>query len=392
MTRKVNILYLQHADALGGSVVSLRELIVDALENNYNCTVVCPNLKVAKVYDEIGAKTYVNTVARLHHNTVYHYPFSIIGFLRFTKAILKTFWSFIRYWKILTETKPDIVHLNSSTLILCCIFFRIIGVPVILHVRENIVEGNVGIRKNLIRILANKMATAIIYISEYEFQILGTQPDKSFVIYNYVHEDAFKSKITPLKPSKEKFVLITLGGLFKLKGGNIILQSLAQVSNNIELLILGCDDPRLNDKEILQSETVEYLKELLTLLSLPEIDRKVKFIGKVNDPESYISAADALIFWAALPHFPRPVFEAWLLKIPVIYFNPLFKNGLINTDNTLQVEVSSPTSLREAINNIKSSVVFTDSARERSYALAKLNFTQMNFKKINGVYQSCLNG
>jgi UDP-N-acetylglucosamine:LPS N-acetylglucosamine transferase len=391
MGKKTSVLYLQHADALGGSVVSLRELVVDALNGGYECIVVCPNEVISRIYREIGAKTYVSTVVRAHHNTVYFYRFSPLGFLRFIWAILKTALSIIKLGRIIREVRPDIIHLNSSTLILYCIYFRLLQIPVVIHIRENVVNGYFGIRKNLIRKIANTFAAAIIYISEFEFEILKTMPEKSFVIYNYVHEKSFQADVGPKLPGN-KLTLVTLGGLFSIKGGNIILRAMAQLGEDVELLLLGCDDPRVHAQEILSSESKAYLQELLELLHDERVGKKVRFEGKVKNPAYFIGMADALIFWATSPHFPRPVFEAWLLKIPVLYFNPLFKNPIINDTNTFIVKEGSPEGLAQSIVQMQASLIFTEKGREKGYDLARKNFTELNFEKIKTVYKSCLNG
>ncbi len=45
------------------------------------------------------------------------------------------------------------------------------------------------------------------------------------------------------------------------------------------------------------------------------------FVGKLDNVVSIIALCDGLIFAGCTPHFPRPVYEAWALKKPVIVFN-----------------------------------------------------------------------
>ncbi len=388
-----SILYIQHAQAVGGSVVSLKELIIDALASGYCCTVVCPNENIANIYKAIGAQTYVDTVVTFNHNTAFHYKLNVLNCLRMVKMVLRTFLSCVSFSAILKKVRPDIIHLNSSNLILYCIYFRMLKIPTVFHVREYIVTGSFGIRKSIIQKIANITTTYIIYISEFEFELLNTDRRKSIVIYNYIHENEFKKDITAVhtaEPNHIKFTLITLGGLFKLKGGDIILKSLESVGENVELLILGCEDPRTNKNQIAEVDGEGYVNKIIELLQNEMISSKVRFIGRVNNPAKYISQADALIFWAALPHFPRPVFEAWLLRRAVLYYNPLFKNDKIDGSNAFIVPEYSAKALGHSIMMIQSSNLFSHVSLNNAYNIAKLNFTECNFKKIDKVYHNVL--
>lgn len=388
MTGK-RILYVQHADVLGGSVVSLKELVRDALAEGYDCAVVCVNAKIAAIYTELGARTYVCTnLARINHNTVLVYGIGLIGFLRLGKALLKTFISWLQLISIVRAVKPHVVHLNSSTLILYTIYFYLLGIPRVYHVRENVVRGHFGIRRSIISWIASRFASATIYISEFEFKLLRTKPERSFVVYNYVHlNDFLASAHRAVGNGHTALRLITLGGIFRLKGGDVILESLRFVSRrDVELVVLGSEDPRVNATELSSTDGIEYSSKVLALLNDDRIGSRVHFAGKVHNPEAYLATADVLIFWAAAPHFPRPVFEAWLLKKQVIYYNPLFENDLLTAENVMVAEDGSPSTLGQLIDRAASKPAEAGEA-SRLYATAVDCFTERNFKKIEAIYK-----
>lgn len=389
------ILFVQHALATGGSVVSLREVVTDALQRGYQCTVVCPNPIVAKFYDDIGAATFVTHLTVFNHNTVFFYRATPLDVFRFLKMLIMTFVSFLGLIRIVRSFKPEIIHLNSSNLILYTFFFRIFGIPTIYHVRENVVKGYFGIRKAFIRTMANALPKFIIYISEYELELLRTRIGKSFVIYNYVHEkDFLRSEALPAETTAQispgKFKVIVLGGLFKIKGGDRILQALQYVGEGMELLVLGCSDPRQNGEELAAVDGKPYCMEIVDLLGRASIRNKVKFFGRVARPSDYIAYADALLFWAASPHFPRPVFEAWLLRKPVVYFNPQFKNKIIDEENVCVVGENSAPALASALAGLQASRHMEEEQKAKVYHLAKANFTEANFNKIDALYRRCL--
>lgn len=391
MNSRKTILYLQHADAIGGSVISLKEVIIDALARGYDCTVISRNKAVAEVYEGIGAQSLVGLVAQLNHNSAYSYRLTPIDLLRLMRAFVNTIVSFFSLRRIVKKVKPDIVHLNSSTLFLYTLYFKLSGINTILHVREYIVNGYVGLRKSIIRAFANK-ATYILYISEYEYALLKTKPEKSFVIYNYVHEKTFVAPDDKAEgvSGNPKFSIITLGGLFKLKGGKIILQSLSQMDDTVELIVLGCENPYVHPEEISKREDEKYANDILNLLKEEGVRSKIRFEGKVQDPAPYIRRADALIFWAASPHFPRPVFEAWLLRKPVLYFNPSFQNKIINSENVVVVEEGTVAALCQALTRLRRNEELLKKNVEKAFLLARESFTERNFERIDKVYQMCL--
>ncbi|SHG92245.1 Glycosyltransferase involved in cell wall bisynthesis [Chryseolinea serpens] len=386
------ILYVQHAGAMGGSVVSLRELVLDAVQQQYRCVVACPNQEIADVYRAIGAEAFVTPIMGFNHNTALFYKATVLDILRFIKMLLMTRISFWKMRKIVKAVRPDIVHLNSSVLILYALFFRRFSIPVIYHVRENVVQGYFGWRKSFIRKAANKWAAAIIYISEYEFELLGTDLGKSTVIYNYVHEHAFQqdAEADNRPVADQQFKIVILGGLFNLKGGKTILESLMRAPSEVELLVLGGVDPREKGAELSALESKTYFAEIVALLNRPEVGDRVKFYGRVSNPAKYISRANALLFWAAAPHFPRPVFEAWLLEKPVLYYNPLFKNPIINERNVSVVQENTPDALAKCIQALPGSSFTSAETIAANYAVAKANFTEQNFLKIDAIYRQHL--
>jgi len=347
---------------------------------------------VASVYEAVGIEAHVATVAPLNHNTAYFYKFNLLDPLRVVKVLLMTLLSFVQLVSVVRKVRPDIVHLNSSTLVLYIVFFRFFRLPVVYHVREYVVRGYFGFRRFLIRSLANALATAVIYISEQEQELLKTTAAKSYVVYNYVRLETFmKWGNEPLNAiQKTKFTVLTLGGIVKLKGGSQLLASLAHLKNDAELWVLGGNDPRVHPDEIAKVDGEKYLETILGLLARPEIATRVKFLGRTNQSASYIQACDALIFWANSPHFPRPVFEAWLLKKPVIYHNPGFNNPYITRQTVVMVNGTAPGALASAIETVGHSNVFDADRVNRSFNTAIEHFTEQNFQKIHSLYRLCV--
>lgn len=57
-------------------------------------------------------------------------------------------------------------------------------------------------------------------------------------------------------------------------------------------------------------------------LALDSLQRDcVRFVGKLKHVAPLLAACDVLVFAGTLPHFPRPVYEAGLMKKPVVVFD-----------------------------------------------------------------------
>lgn len=389
MHNKPTILYIQHAPTLGGAVVSLKEIVVDAMSSGYRCVVCCVNRSIADVYREVGAEAVIVTIAPLNHNTALHYKATLLDTLRLLKLAVKTVISFVQLSIVILKIRPAVIHLNSSTLILYNMLGFILRVPTVFHVRENIVFGAYGLRRAFIRKIANLFAKAIIYISEHEEALLKTNHRKSTVVYNYVHKDRFLAALGLYKPTG-KFVFMSVGGLFSLKGGQILLKAVEHLPEDFECHFLGTDDPAVSSQELRSIEGDAYVDNLLQQLSVHTVRSRVKFLGRVPNPEEFMAKADAVVFWARNPHFPRPVFEAWLLKKPVIYYNPLFSNPCINDSSVKIVSDDSSEQLSSAIVSVKSHLSDFEKIAVTNFNVAIDVFSEKNFQKLNNIYKQLM--
>jgi len=388
---KKSVLYIQHAPRVGGSVISLKELVIDAIDHKIDCYVVCVNNEVGEFYKSIGAKTFIAPIAVFNHNTALQYELKFGHLLHVFKQCVKLFFSFFYFLKIILQVKPQIVHLNSSTLISYTLFFWLIGIKSVVHIREFIVKGNWGIRKRILRLMLNFFAEKIFYISEIELENLKTKKSKSLIVYNYLHTKDLPSDARKAIPYQEKFKLITLGGIYKIKGGDVLLESFKHLDDRFELQIMGSEDPRKDVFDLIKVEGQDYYNKIMALLNEEEISKKVKFLGRVNDPMNYLRQANALIFWTLSPHFPRPVFEGWLLDCHIIYYNPDFRNTYINTETVNFVNGYEVLDLKATIENLLSNQEALLYKVENGNNIAHRCFTEQNFRAVLNSYNKIFN-
>jgi glycosyltransferase involved in cell wall biosynthesis len=85
----------------------------------------------------------------------------------------------------------------------------------------------------------------------------------------------------------------------------------------------------------------------------------------VEDVAPLIAASDVLVFGGTIPHFARPVYEAWLMKRPVIAFDtPVMRAEIDDSEDGLLVP-------RDSAERLVASVRAIDEDRPRAQRLGE---------------------
>jgi len=293
-SNKKKLLFIHHGRGIGGAPKSL-SLITNNLDfSKYEVVLIFLTESPAK--DLFEKYTSVEVI----HQKIFYFNHTStwvkisdlhIGILQLVS------WIKVRFFiapKIYKKYNPDLVYLNSSVLSDWLVAAKKLNIKTIMHVRESVSNGYFGIRKLMLKMIINKYADKIIYISKHNADILDTEPDKSMIIYNSVLAEAEYSTYP------KTYDLIYLGGDKKIKGFDLLKQSL----------------PFLKDKKICilghySSDNVDLFK------SYDNID----FVSFTTNSELYIAQSRILLFPATTPHFPRPVIEAMMLNTLCISSN-----------------------------------------------------------------------
>jgi N-acetylgalactosamine-N,N'-diacetylbacillosaminyl-diphospho-undecaprenol 4-alpha-N-acetylgalactosaminyltransferase len=102
---------------------------------------------------------------------------------------------------------------------------------------------------------------------------------------------------------KDKLYLISVGRLIKLKRNNDLIEALNLLDKKYEILFVG------------HGEEKDNLEKLAKELNL---ERRVHFIGQVNNPYKYIAKCDFFINCSESEGFPNVLVEAMICGVPVI--------------------------------------------------------------------------
>lgn len=310
--------------------------------------------------------------------------------------------------------KPDIIHLNSSTLFLPALAAKSLGIPCVMHVRETFGGSDWNLRRKLIARWLINLVDHVMAISEVEKDRMDvTDNPKVSVVYNFVDVKNFVPKKASLKSKTElgipadHAVFITLGGAGPRKGLNELLHAFSKLPSHFHLIIAGlCPDltAPLDPKaeaglkvedwlirfKLRPFKFYRYEERLKRSFSTVRHPQRFHFVGHRNDVPDLISASNALLFAGTVPHFPRPIFEAWLLKKPVVVFKMLgISNQVEHGKNGWIVEMKDSNALQRVLTEIWEAPKKANLMGEYGYKKACAKFDSLkNITLILKIYQN----
>ncbi len=113
------------------------------------------------------------------------------------------------------------------------------------------------------------------------------------------------AQIAPLgwQKSPDRFTLVSVGRLIELKRVEDLIRALAKLPDQVELVLVG-DGPHK-----------DYLKGLAKAQG---VDARVIFVGRQDNPFSYVARANAFVMASRSEGFPNVLAEALLCAVPAI--------------------------------------------------------------------------
>ena len=126
-------------------------------------------------------------------------------------------------------------------------------------------------------------------------------------------------------------------------------------------------------------------------MALNTVDRdKVIILGRRTDIPNILAASDLLVFGGTVPHFPRPIFEAWAMQKPVVAFDIDGVKQVVGPGvDGILVKETNPESLSIAINKVLDDKNLATKLATNGYKKAKTFFDRdTNIKQIIEIYTS----
>nr|MBC7244131.1 glycosyltransferase family 4 protein [Chloroflexota bacterium] len=409
--RKHRVLYLDAAPDVGGSVVSLHELLKGLDRTRYEPVVVtyAPHKYVDR-FRALGAEVVVWDV----YNMPDHRPEWVSGVRqsKFAQWLRKSTWGsslyhglgfgilFVRrLWpraralqRIMSEKEVDLVHTNSLMShdregIMAA---RLVGRPCVCHVRD--FEQWDWFEKRLA-----KMVTRFIYISEAvqkHYVESGVPFSKGRVVYNGLDVAVFASALDAAKGrqslgiAQDDLAVGIVGRLDSWKGHQIFLEAMAQVREvvpNAKGVIVGDPPPH----------KPQYRDTLLALCDELGLKDHTIFSGFRVDVPLVMSALDVVVLASTSPEpFGRVLIEAMAAGKPVVATDGGAVREIIEDGvQGLVVPPRDPAALARAITYLLTQRDLAKAMGQRGQAKVRERFSlQQYVDGVQAVYREVLVG
>ena len=408
---KFNILYIQHADEVSGSLVSLYYTVKGVLSKSdkpVDYDILCKSENICSWHKKNGLNaSYFSCISIIGHCSGHYYNFfNIIDIIKFIKQLLILPFSVFAQYFYFRSCQQEIIHLNSSVLLSSALAAKLAQKKVVWHIREVLQDGFFGIRKKIWQFLYLHLSDTIICISELEARKISTKPQhKIEILYDFVpiedfypHSNSSDIRKNLSLQEKDKIIL-SLGGTNPIKGTSYLIKSLYHLPDNYHLVIAG-------DSRFYHEFSKSRFKKCLSILKLlfgswgsleywriqkylSSFKDRVHFTGPIKNVPDFINSSDLLYFGGTTPHFPRPVFEAWLLNKPVMAFDidgP--RQYIVNGKNGYMAELGNAKQLANLIMKITNNHELSKNLAQNGNLLAKEKFNlSKNISRLLEIYQ-----
>lgn len=212
--------------------------------------------------------------------------------------------------------KPDVVIFNTVITAVSAVYLSK-HTKVICIDRETMVSG---FAKVFYRTLLDGRLSAITFLSDYERKKLGFRKCVSEVFPDCFRRDAILSVSQEQARADEqipadKFVILYMGGLAKIKGTDVILEAMDHLDDRFLLLFAGgLDEKKLSRNQLLHDLKYpgQYLFKKRTIRYYDKIKgtARIRETGLRDSVDALIAASDIVVFPSTSVHQPRPCIEA----------------------------------------------------------------------------------
>lgn len=314
------IVIIHHSSVIGGAGISLFNLI-QLIKEDYDITVYVSDLH-DDYYDflkshDLHVKTYTGRTAALY----YHAASGGVTNITFWYRLALIPFQFLFWKKIIRETRPDLVIVNSLVLSWVSVVTGHLKIKSLCFVRETFANNGKGIVNKIQRKLLS-FFTGVSFISKFDLETANVSGKvKTFINHNYMGTSSLE-----IKPVLEKnfFSVLYLGGMSKEKGIEVVIETanILKAFPNIKFNILG-EDYRsfINNNRNFNSifnKNVKLSEKIRKRVETLNLSTNIIFHGIQNEIQSFFTECDVLICPITSPHQQRGIFEAGWYSKPVI--------------------------------------------------------------------------
>ncbi len=391
----MRILFIDHSSHAAGAAMSLRYLAAGLVARGHD-------VHVALVWPSPELEAFYATAGLTIHSIVAFptIPHTTAAWIRFMnpRSVLSLLKLYRRYpaaaeqlRRLVARIAPDIVHLNSVTLLAAALALKSSPVKVVWHIRESPpFEGRGWRTKTIARTMQSAAAEAI-FISR-DDQSMWTRGTVGTVVYCCTPTPSGSQPLTgsvlrsELGLSDTDRVILFVGGFQEIKGFQVLCRAFADTLRQVpeaRLVIIGANVPPPASRLSAIARSYgpylgirSYHDRCQRLLDefVPPFSRVVKPI--VSNVADYLNLCEFLVFPSVRPHFARPVIEAALSGKPAIASNFGGIREVVSAgDGAVLVPPGDTAALAEAMVHMLRNPETTSRMGERAREFAGQKFT-----------------
>lgn len=396
------ILFIHHGKGLGGAPLSLLYLVESLDTTKYKPIVLFLHYSEAiELFKERGIQTIgPANIYDFAHTKIWWFSWRHVHHL--ARAIKDTFKTMLTIAPNIFDTiKPDLIHLNTSSLLGWGIAASRKNIPVVWHIREPLAPGYFGIRKALVQQTVERYAGAIVPICKND-ATPWLSNKKTHIVYNAVQQKLFNDQcdttsfLTQHKLRDHDPKILFVGGLSKEKGTLEILKIFKKVLVQIpeaKLLLAGyLHKPAQNWKQLIHTiyPANNYAHQVYELLE--QLGSSVIQLGAIRTIPAAMAASNVVVFPATVGHFARPIIEAGFMKRPVVasMIAPL-DELVIDRETGFLVDINNHTLWAEKLCTLLTDKQLAQTIGNAAYTFCKEKFSlPEQVQKIEKIYTQLL--
>ncbi len=387
------ILFVHHATGWGGPTNSLIRLIKELDPVKYNSKVLL--LKPSNIADKLEENGIEYCIAESQFYRKYYqfFPHSEAGYIKWYQVhniiVLGVIWLLSRYiyaGKELSKHEFDVVHLNSSVLTDWLAPSKSKG-KVVIHIREPFRKGKVDALHYFFRSIIKKYADRIIAISKDNARRVDL-PGKTVVIYNTF----LKNSLPVQESSYASKKILYLGGSSTSKGFYTMVDALQYLDKDVQVYFGGHYATQRKSGNVIIDIVrwcVRYGRKREKAIQKIQACSNAHMIGLVYNVGEFLSEVCCLVSPFTVPHFSRPVVEAYLHKKCAIGSNvDGMQEIIINEKTGIIVRKMDPADLAKAINHLTAHPELALQYGEAGHTFANKEFLLNNKEQFENLYDS----
>lgn len=318
------ILYIHHGSGMGGAPQLLLKLLKKLDRNLYDPVVWCIRRSSASRLFEAHGFTVIiqeQVIPFLHISDGFY------G-IRHPHLVLKMLFGQVRSYhtarRIISEIKPDIIHLNTSVLPGVLYAASRYPCPVVVNVLECLHHGYTGLRRWLIQTCSRKWGDFFVFMLPSEAERWGLLNTPGTVVaFDFIDTDSYRKTDGSGELREECGIsrdipLIGYFGRFTpAKGTDLLLRALAVLkTRNIPFhaVLVGPKETEVRRR------IFKRLQTLADIIAEEHLEHAVTFTGERLQVEKLVPQCDILAVPFIEPHFSRLCGEAAASGRPAVAF------------------------------------------------------------------------